>query len=319
MRVGVYIDGFNLYYGGRACCGRGAAGWRWLDVRSLAASQLPAEWNNASVTRLVYCTARVSGIEDPGAPGDQDRYLRALELSGSVDHFEYGNFVARVRHSPLVTTGKKGKPVIVESRWPVMVKDAAHVEVPDARFIVSHLHREEKGSDVNVATHLMRDVFEKRVEAVVIVSNDSDLKLPIAAARDRLPVGIITPSSQRLAGDLAFAADDGAGSHWQGNLAADDFRNHQLPDPVGPVANARGMVTRELPDATLYLRHSPSPCGGWVFFCAPATSGALTPPGAPRSGRALAQRRSTSSANVTSARARRSAPLSSAALTSKKP
>jgi uncharacterized LabA/DUF88 family protein len=240
MQVGVYIDGFNLYYGGRHCCGRGAAGWRWLDVRSLVASRLPAAWTNASVTRLVYCTARVSGVEDPSAPRDQDRYLRALKLSGTVDQIEYGNFVIRVRHSPLVTASKKGKPMIVQSRWPVMVKDAARTEVPDARFIVSHLHREEKGSDVNVATHLMRDVFERQVEAVVVVSNDSDLKLPIAAARERLPVGIITPSSQRLAGDLAFAVDDGVGSHWQANLNAQDFFDHQLPDPVGPVAKPEG-------------------------------------------------------------------------------
>ena len=240
MQVGVYIDGFNLYYGGRQSCGRGTAGWRWLDVRSLVASRLPADWTNATVTRLVYCTARVSGIGDPSTPRDQDRYLRALELSGAVDHIEYGNFVTRVRHSPLVTASKKGRPKVVESRWPVMIKDAARVEVPDARFIVSHLHREEKGSDVNVATHLMRDVFERQVEAVVVVSNDSDLKLPVATARGRLPVGIITPSSQRLAGDLTFAADDGVGLHWQANLAAHDFRNHQLPDPVGPVAKPEG-------------------------------------------------------------------------------
>ncbi|HEY7200404.1 MAG TPA: NYN domain-containing protein, partial [Candidatus Dormibacteraeota bacterium] len=31
MRVGVYVDGFNLYYGARGLCGRGTAGWRWLD------------------------------------------------------------------------------------------------------------------------------------------------------------------------------------------------------------------------------------------------------------------------------------------------
>lgn len=86
----------------------------------------------------------------------------------------------------------------------------------------------------------MQDVFEREVEAVVLVSNDSDLKLPIAAARKRLPVGIITPSSQRLAGALAFDADDGVGLHWQANLIAQDFRNHQLPDPVGPVAKPDG-------------------------------------------------------------------------------
>ena len=37
MRVGVYIDGYNLYYGARGLMGgRGQAGWRWLDLRAMA-------------------------------------------------------------------------------------------------------------------------------------------------------------------------------------------------------------------------------------------------------------------------------------------
>jgi len=35
MRVRAYVDGYNLYYGGRSCCWRGTPGWRWLDVRAL--------------------------------------------------------------------------------------------------------------------------------------------------------------------------------------------------------------------------------------------------------------------------------------------
>lgn len=36
LMVGVYIDGMNLYYGGRDVVGRSAAGWRWLDLRRLS-------------------------------------------------------------------------------------------------------------------------------------------------------------------------------------------------------------------------------------------------------------------------------------------
>lgn len=32
MRVGVYVDGFNLCYGGRGLRGKGQPGWRWLDI-----------------------------------------------------------------------------------------------------------------------------------------------------------------------------------------------------------------------------------------------------------------------------------------------
>jgi hypothetical protein len=45
MRIGVYVDAYNLYYGGRSLCGRGTAGWRWLDIRSLAEA-LVAERKN---------------------------------------------------------------------------------------------------------------------------------------------------------------------------------------------------------------------------------------------------------------------------------
>ena len=36
MKIGVYVDGYNLYYGARGHCGRSTAGWRWLDIRALA-------------------------------------------------------------------------------------------------------------------------------------------------------------------------------------------------------------------------------------------------------------------------------------------
>jgi uncharacterized LabA/DUF88 family protein len=239
MRVGVYIDGFNLYYGGRTLCGEGMPGWRWLDVRALVESRLPSQWTNASISRVVYCTARVSGVDDPTTPQDQDRYLRALELSGSVDEIAFGTFVARVRRNVLATAGKRGRPEIVTSQWPIMVKDSNRDDVTDARFMVSHLHREEKGSDVNLATHLLLDIFQTNIDAAVVVSNDSDLKLPIKEARDRVPVGIVTPA-QRFAGDLAFKPGDGVGGHWQANLDQTAFQAHQLPDPVQKVPKPAG-------------------------------------------------------------------------------
>jgi uncharacterized LabA/DUF88 family protein len=54
-----------------------------------------------------------------------------------------------------------------------------------------------------VATHLLVDIFKGNADAVVVVSNDSDLKLPISLARQHVPVGLLAPGG-RLAGDLAF-------------------------------------------------------------------------------------------------------------------
>jgi hypothetical protein len=235
MRVGVYVDGFNLYFGAREQCGQGTAGWRWLDVRGLVADALPSAWHKdgAAVERVVYCTARVSGIDDPSTPRDQNVYLRALRMSGSVDHIEFGNFVRRVKSALLATRTEKGKPELVQSRWPVVVQDETGGQLRDARFLVSVLIREEKGSDVNVATHLLLDVLHGAVDAVVVLSNDSDLELPLRRVRDRVPVGLINPSANQLAGKLRGRSSDGVGGHWWGNLVASAYMAHQLPDPVG--------------------------------------------------------------------------------------
>lgn len=206
MRVGVYIDGFNLYYGARKACGRGTPGWRWLDIRSLIDSVLPQAWLNrgASLDRLVYCTARVSGARDPSSAADQNVYIRALRAYGSVDTVEFGNFVSRAKFAPLVRPEPSTyKPTIVRPAWPLMLKNAqTDQDIPDATLMVSYLHNEEKGSDVNVATHLMLDVLQREVDAVVVVSNDSDLKLPVREARLRVPVGVVNPGPSQIAGDL---------------------------------------------------------------------------------------------------------------------
>ena len=41
-------------------------------------------------------------------------------------------------------------------------------------------------SDVNLATALFLDAFDRNFEKAVVVSNDSDLVAPIEAVRDRL-------------------------------------------------------------------------------------------------------------------------------------
>jgi len=241
MRVGVYIDGYNLYYGARAICGCGTPGWRWLDVRALAHSLLDdTYWPGARIARLVYCTARIDGAANPSGHADQDVYLKALLATGSVDHIEYGTYVSRVKSAPLATRDKRGRPVLTTSRWPVVVKDAADADVRDARFMVSYAYREEKGSDVNVASHLVVDVLTGAIDAAVVISNDSDLRYPIQQARQRVPVGTVNPSSAYLAGALRGDASDGAGRHWWRQLERADLVAHQLPDPAGVYARPAG-------------------------------------------------------------------------------
>jgi uncharacterized LabA/DUF88 family protein len=235
MRVGVYVDGYNLYYGGRSLCGRRTPGWRWLDIRALAEALVceRANWTTAQLTRVVYCTARVDATESPSSYADQDVYLKALAAVASVDHIEFGNYVARVKFAPLAVKQPNGLPRVVTPEWPVMIQDRTGAAVSDARFMVSVAHREEKGTDVNVASHLLLDVLSGDVDAALVVSNDSDLRFPIEQARQRVPIGLVNPTPSQTAGALRASAAIGAGRHFWRKLTVRDFSLHQLPNPAG--------------------------------------------------------------------------------------
>lgn len=54
---------------------------------------------------------------------------------------------------------------------------------------------EKKGSDVNLAAHLLKDAFKKSFDVAVPISNDSDLAEPVRIVGRELglPVGIMNP------------------------------------------------------------------------------------------------------------------------------
>jgi hypothetical protein len=136
VRIGVYVDGFNLYYGARGLCGRGTPGWRWLDLRGLATDLAGrrTSWAGATVERVVYCTARIDATGNPSGYADQDVYIKALLAADSVDHIEYGTYVARVRTAPLAVKDPQGRPQLVEPAWPVVIQDGLGQPVEGAVF-----------------------------------------------------------------------------------------------------------------------------------------------------------------------------------------
>src|SRR6266480_1705614 len=161
MRVGVYADGFNLYKRGHDLAGH-AAGWKWLDIRALAATLAADEWAPGphTIDRVVYCTSRVNPTpSNPDGPRRQETFINALRASRSVDWIEYRLFMEKVKTRPLALRNRRGKPVLIHPSPPVLVKDGADQKVSDATFYVSVADREEKGSDVNIATHLLLDVL----------------------------------------------------------------------------------------------------------------------------------------------------------------
>ena len=158
-RVFVYVDGFNLYY-------RGLKGtpYKWLDLETFAFEFLQGAQR---VEKIRYFTARVGGRQDLSAPGRQQAYLNALKTLSDCE-IHYGSFLTK--------TGRKPKVLPDRSIGPT-------VEV--------HL-TEEKGSDVNLATHLVNDAHLNNFDVALVLSQDSDLLEPIRIVKGMgKPVGII--------------------------------------------------------------------------------------------------------------------------------
>jgi hypothetical protein len=158
----VYVDGFNLYYGAVK-----ETPYRWLNIRHLCGLLLPGY----SVIRVKYFTARVSARkDDTEKPTRQQIYLRALRTLPDLEII-YGSFLSHDVMMPLAEPASGGPRFAKVTRT------------------------EEKGSDVNIATHLVHDAHQHHFEAAVLITNDSDLAEPIRIVRHelRLEVGILNP------------------------------------------------------------------------------------------------------------------------------
>jgi uncharacterized LabA/DUF88 family protein len=161
LRTSVYVDGFNLYY--RALK---KTPYRWVNLVELAKAHLDAA---NQISALNYYTAHVSGKVKSDSPARQQMYVNALETLAGV-RVHYGSFLARPKTMP---------------RYPVK-NPPTFVEV---------LKTEEKGSDVNLATHLVFDGCQGRYDVAVVISNDTDLCEPIrvVAQELKMPVGLLSP------------------------------------------------------------------------------------------------------------------------------
>ncbi len=198
MKTNVYIDGFNLYY--RAVKG---TNYKWLDLLALSGALLPSH----EINRIRYFTAQSLSLpDDPNVPVRQAAYIRALGTIRNLT-IHLGQFRRRTRSRPLVTP------------------------IPGLPTFVRISDFEEKGSDVNLATYLLIDGYEGDYEQAVVISNDSDLALPIAMVRDKLkfPIGIVNPNVDQSANtptELSQAAT------FSRRIRRNTLRNCQFPQTL---------------------------------------------------------------------------------------
>ena len=200
MRANVYVDGFNLYHALRD------TPYKWLDLRKLARFLLP----NDRIHRIRYFTSRIHVPRDQSKEQDQQIYIRALETLPRLS-VHYGTCRTDVEFLPRAG-GRPGQHDLV-------------------------IERKEKGSDVNLASMLLADGFRGDYEVAAVISDDSDLVLPIKIVTKqlRLPVGLLKPVRRGL-----FAVELGQAATFykpirKGVLAASQFPP-QLTDANGTIS-----------------------------------------------------------------------------------
>ena len=162
MKTSVYVDGFNLYY--RALKG---TPYKWLDLKALVSRLIDSKHQ---IQEIKYFTAIVSGKFDPNQPIRQKTYIRALQKFIPEMKVYYGKFLSHAVNSPIV-------PLTKPLRYAKVFKT------------------EEKGSDVNLAIHLLNDAWLNKYDCAIVISNDSDLaeSLRLIRNQNKKMIGLISP------------------------------------------------------------------------------------------------------------------------------
>jgi hypothetical protein len=144
---------------------------KWLDLAALFRHVFPKN----DVHRIRYFTARVDRRPPHFQQHQQQQaYLRALETIPELS-IHLGRFRTRPVQMQLAKPRRTGPKT------------------------VRVLKTEEKGSDVNLASYLLLDVFHEDCEVAIVVSNDADLKTPIELVSSELgtDVGLLNPHPAR--------------------------------------------------------------------------------------------------------------------------
>ncbi len=201
MRTFVYVDGFNLYYGALK-----GTPWRWLDPVALLKKVLQPQHEIAA---LKHFTARVSGTPgDPSKPQRQDVYLRAVQRFRPEVEVYFGHYLSHAVRMPLTRPAGNRRTIEV-------------------------VRTEEKGSDVNLAVHLLNDGWLDLYDCAVVVSNDSDIAEAMRLARQHhgKRIGLVTPGTRAPSRQLLVHAD------FARRIRANAPGHSQLPAPIPGTKN----------------------------------------------------------------------------------
>jgi len=215
-----YIDGFNFYYGALK-----GTPYKWIDFEAVCAQVFP----DSSVDKIRYFTAPVKPRRgDAGPVARQSAFLRAISVNPKIDIIK-GHFRSDNRWLP-VSPGSWAEKFRPQPRAVFAWRLAQRLAEPLLRhpLSVNVIKTEEKGSDVNLASHLLQDVFQNDCTQALVFTNDSDLATPIKmAVAQGAEVLVVNPHNKnKISGHLLKVASSTR------QLRAAALAKAQLPSPV---------------------------------------------------------------------------------------
>ncbi len=211
LRTIAYIDGFNLYYG----CLKSTQ-YKWVDLFKLC-QRIATEHNpSAELVQVKFFTAdikaRLSRHGDT-ALHSQQSYHRALQALYQPPQLEI----------------IKGYYTIQQATQPPYKKPIRM----DEKIAVWRI--EEKQTDVNIALNMYRDAVQDDTDAMLVLSNDSDIAPAIEAVKElnsSIDIGVIIPRREDAEARLPNRSLSALADWTRGHIKALELYDSQMPDLV---------------------------------------------------------------------------------------
>lgn len=198
IRTSFLIDGFNLYHSVKTAAhdlGLSGKGTRWLDISSMCQSYLHLIDPTAQLSEIYYFSALARHLESkkPDVTVRHETYIRCLKDSG----------------------------VIVELHR--FKKSLTVCHKCNQKFN----RREEKETDVAMATRLLELLFLDKCDTIVLVTGDTDIVPAVKTAKNifsNKEIVFMMPY-KRHNKELATLVS----RHF--DISSKNYTNHQFPDP----------------------------------------------------------------------------------------
>ena len=192
------IDGFNVYHSVKTAShdlGLAGGGTRWLDIRSMCSSYLHLIDKTASLEDIYYFSALAKHLEHkkPDVTARHKKYIRCLEDTGVV--------VELHRFKKSLTFCQKCNQTFNR--------------------------REEKETDVAMATRIFELLILDKCDTIVLVTGDTDIVPAVKTAQSTFPqkeILFLMPY-KRHNKELANLVS----RHF--DISSNNYTNHQFADP----------------------------------------------------------------------------------------